>query len=331
MKSKAVTKADALHAAVEAARWAPSVHNTQPWTFAVAGEEISLRADTERKLRIGDADGRELLVSCGAALFTLRTALACQGYEPAVRVAPDPDRPSLLALVRPVDAIEADEHTRLLGEQIKLRRTHRAGFTTLPVPDRLVDMLTRQAAAEGARLVPFREPPELAIVAGVTRAAQGAQSRDRLSALEVSRWARPPGSSRTDGVPARAYPREATRGGFAQRDYARGHDWGYTADQRLSDSAGVVALLTTTGDAREDWLAAGQALQRILLHAAAYGLSAAFHTQALEFPLLRAFLSAELCDQAHPQMIMRLGFTFDDTTGVRRPLSEVLEIRDESP
>ncbi|MGW0801519.1 nitroreductase family protein [Nonomuraea sp. NPDC002799] len=37
-----------LDAVVEAGRWAPSVHNTQPWTFAVSGEEISLRADTIR-------------------------------------------------------------------------------------------------------------------------------------------------------------------------------------------------------------------------------------------------------------------------------------------
>ncbi|MFD0473231.1 nitroreductase family protein [Nonomuraea thailandensis] len=27
----------ALDAALEAARWAPSVHNTQPWTFSVTG------------------------------------------------------------------------------------------------------------------------------------------------------------------------------------------------------------------------------------------------------------------------------------------------------
>ncbi|MEV5891364.1 nitroreductase family protein [Nonomuraea fuscirosea] len=38
-----------MEAAVEAARWAPSVHNTQPWTFSVSGEEISLKADTDRR------------------------------------------------------------------------------------------------------------------------------------------------------------------------------------------------------------------------------------------------------------------------------------------
>jgi nitroreductase len=40
-----------LDAAVEAARWAPSVHNTQPWSFSVSEREIALRADTDRQLR----------------------------------------------------------------------------------------------------------------------------------------------------------------------------------------------------------------------------------------------------------------------------------------
>ncbi|MEU7746052.1 nitroreductase family protein, partial [Nonomuraea sp. NPDC049158] len=54
----------AIQAALQAARWAPSVHNTQPWSFGVHGDEISLRADTARKLLIGDSAGRELLISC---------------------------------------------------------------------------------------------------------------------------------------------------------------------------------------------------------------------------------------------------------------------------
>ncbi|MEV0168866.1 nitroreductase family protein [Nonomuraea fuscirosea] len=133
----------AMDAAVEAARWAPSVHNTQPWTFAVSGEEIGLRADTARKLPIGDAAGRELLISCGAALFTMRTAMRCEGYEPVVRILPDPDRPGLLATIRPGAETEADEPTWVLGGEIERRHTHRAGFADVPLPDRFVESLAK--------------------------------------------------------------------------------------------------------------------------------------------------------------------------------------------
>jgi hypothetical protein len=317
----------AIRGALEAARWAPSVHNTQPWSFAVSGEEISLRADVDRKLRVGDNAGRELLISCGAALFTIRTALRREGFEPYVRILPDPDRPSLVATVTLGMPVEPDEHTRALGEQIERRRTHRAGFTDLPVPDRLLDRLVREARAEGAKLTPVGDADAVEIIAALTRAAQGAQSHDRVLNLEVIRWARPPGSARRDGVPAGAYPRAETRTDpyFPQRDYAWRHEWGSEGGDTEATATGVVALLTTRGDTREEWIAAGQALQRVLLDACAHGVSAAFHTQALEMYHLREFLRQEVCSQEYPQMIMRLGVTFDQTEAVRRSLDEVMD------
>ncbi|MGW0486005.1 Acg family FMN-binding oxidoreductase [Nonomuraea sp. NPDC003214] len=321
------TAKNALDAAVEAARWAPSVHNTQPWTFALSGEEVSLKADTDRKLRVSDAAGRELLISCGAALFTMRTVLRLEGYQPLVRVLPDPDRPSLLATVRPGREAQADDTTRMLGGEIERRRTHRAGFADVPVPDSLLDSLVRAAMSEGATLTPVRSPDAVAVLAALTRAAQGVQSQDRRFSLEVIRWARPPGSSRTDGVPAEGYPRQAARTEphFAQRDYAWRHDWGAQTDQGAATSTGVVTLLTTTGDGRQEWIAAGQALQHVLLLASAHGVSAAFHTQALEMDLLREFLRHELCAGEHPQMIMRLGVSFEAKDSVRRPVPDVVE------
>ncbi|MEV8634841.1 nitroreductase family protein [Streptosporangium sp. NPDC051023] len=320
---------ETINAAVQAAVWAPSVHNTQPWSFAVDGEEIALRADSDRKLRLGDVMGREQLVSCGAALMNVRLALRALGREAQVRVLPDPDRPALLATVRLGGAVEADEHTRLLHAQIERRRTHRAGFTDEPVPGHLVEELVYQAAAEGARLTPIRDEAAVRVLAALTDAAQEVQSQDRLFTLEVIRWGRPPGSTRADGVPAESYPREPrrTRPHFAQRDYAHGHPWGGESDQFAATSTGLVAVLTTQADSREDWIAAGQALQRVLLHACAHGVRVAFHTQALEMFHLREFMRQELLSGENAQMIMRLGFTGDEGVGVRRPVGEVLEDR----
>ncbi|MGW3350494.1 hypothetical protein ACWDA3_44940 [Nonomuraea rubra] len=144
------------------------------------------------------------------------------------------------------------------------------------------------------------------------------------AALEAARWARPPGSSRKDGVPADGCPRRAapTDPAFPQRDYSWRHDWG--GDGGAGTSIGVPAPLTTTGDGREEWIACGQPLQHVLLRAAAHGVSAAFHTQALELDLLREFLRREFRSGEHPQMITRLGVTFDGTSAVRRPLADLV-------
>ncbi|GAA0997112.1 NAD(P)H nitroreductase [Acrocarpospora macrocephala] len=316
-----------LEAVVEAAGWAPSVHNSQPWSFAIAGDEISLRADVDRRLRAADPEGRELLLSCGAALFNVRTAIRALGFEPLVRTLPDPDRPALLATVRIGPAEAVDEHTEVIRSEIPRRRTHRAGFSGRRVPEHLLDALVGEAEREGARLTPVGAEAAIRIVAALTTAAQEVQAQDRDFSLEMIRWGRPPGSKYRDGVPADAYPQQArrTHPHFAQRDYARGQGWGNPDDQPMATDTGVVALLTTRSDTRADWLRAGQALQAVLLHAAAAGVAAAFHTQALEHPQLRDFIRARLCSGEFPQMVMRLGYPTTRTRGVRRPLADVLD------
>src|SRR6266849_5368982 len=91
---------------VDAAVYAPSVHNTQPWWFSTGDKEISIHADVERRLRVADPDGREMMISCGAALFTARVAMRYLGLVPKVSVLPDPDLPNLVARIG-----YSDEHT----------------------------------------------------------------------------------------------------------------------------------------------------------------------------------------------------------------------------
>jgi hypothetical protein len=88
----------ARHAVSEAV-WAPSVHNTQPWRFTADAQPISLYADAGRALPVADPDGREMMISCGAALFNVRLALRSLGYVPQTAVRPDPAEPDLVARV----------------------------------------------------------------------------------------------------------------------------------------------------------------------------------------------------------------------------------------
>jgi len=318
--------------AVEAAMWAPSVHNTQPWLFSRRDDRISLRADADRRLGVADPDGREMLISCGAALFTLRLAVRRLGYEPELRLLPDPDRPHLIAdlyLGRPGAAAESEDDLRLHG-RIRRRRTHRGAFKPGPVPGALLSALRCEAQREGAALRLIVDRHTKGAVAALTVAAEHMHQLIPSYAGELARWAPAPGSRRQEGVHETAYPREASRTDphFAGRDFARGHGWGVEpaiAHWFEEPSAGVACILTTQSDEPRDWLRAGQALQRVLLRASLQeDVSAAFHTQALEVPELRELIRTRFCVGEHPQMLLRLGNADGEFTTVRRPLEQVL-------
>ena len=83
---------ETVDAVLRAAVQAPSSHNTQPWIFAVEPGVIQVRADRTRALPVNDPDDRELVMSCGAALFNLRVAAWHAGAAPTVAILPDAAR-----------------------------------------------------------------------------------------------------------------------------------------------------------------------------------------------------------------------------------------------
>jgi hypothetical protein len=58
---------------------------------------LLLQVDLRRWLPATDADGRDLVVSCGAVLHHTRIALAASGVHAVVHRIPDPARPDDLA------------------------------------------------------------------------------------------------------------------------------------------------------------------------------------------------------------------------------------------
>jgi hypothetical protein len=329
--AQAATPAEIARFVVGAAVKAPSVHNTQPWWFSHDKHEISVHADTERQLRVADRNGREMMISCGAALFTVRLALRNLGFVPKVRVLPDPDLPNLVARVAWGERVPPVEYEKQLFDEVPRRRTHRGGFDPAPLPTVLLEDLAKEAARERTTLrllADAKDHERAAAIAAVVEAGDYALRLDDMRAKEEARWAPGPGSHRQDGVPPTAYPAEPerTEPHFPSRDFAHGRGWGLPspAEEPEVRSAGVVGLLTTSVDDPKDWVHAGQALQRVLLLASSSHVVAALHSQPLELPLLRDFLRMHLSDRAHPQMVLRLGTTSQAAVSVRRPVEEVL-------
>ncbi len=314
---------------VARAIWAPSVHNSQPWRFtADGGQQLSLHADTSRRLAAADPDGREMMISCGAALFSVRLTLRVLGYIPETSILPEPGQPTLVARVSWRERADPDEFERRLSSHLLTRRTHRGAFDPQPLPPDTLAVLRAGAAREAAMLRIVADDGHRAALAAVIQAAEHQLRRDGERLRELARWTPAPGSASRDGVPATSYPArpEHTDPDFPGRDFARGHGWGMPPLSLATShrSAGVAGLLTTADDRPADWVNAGQALQRILLTASACGAAVALHSQPLELPWLREFIRTQLSDGAYPHLVLRVGMVTQVAASVRRDPEDVL-------
>ena len=307
----------------EVAGRAPSLHNTQPWRFTVSGDAIELRADASRQLSV-DPDGREMLISCGAALYGLRLAVRSLGYLPEVEILPGPAGQRPLARVRlgPPEPMTAGE--RKLLTAVPHRHTHRGPFEAGPLPAGLFARLRDDARAEGATLTEIEPGPALRRLTAVAAVAGRRQDRDPRSRAETWQWSHEVTSPARDGVPARAFPAEQGHAPaqLPQRDFDLGRGLG------LASAGGppppVTAALLTAGDSVRDWLQAGQALQRLLLRATAEWVFALLNTQPLEDPVTRTLIREGLELPGAPQMLLAFGISRTAPATGRRSAADLI-------
>jgi nitroreductase len=305
---------------------APSVHNTQPWRFRWDGQAFEVIADLRRGLVISDPQGRELAMSCGAALFNLRLALRHLGLQGTAELLPDHEDSHVLARVgvSPGDPIREVE--RRWFEAVARRHTHRGAFSEEAITPGLAVRLQEAAETQGAFLLYVSDPGPRRRILHLARAAERLRGADDEAREETAGWTPAPGSTRRDGVPARAYspgPPAAGPDELAGRDFDL--DRGYGQVERTSQPPASIAVLMTHEDLAVDWLQAGQALQAVLLAAAAEWSFAEVHSRVTEVPNLRAELRRELASAAHPQLMLRFGYAGSSPSTPRRPADDVID------
>jgi hypothetical protein len=302
---------------------APSLHNTQPWRFAISGDAIELRADSSRQLLV-DPDGREMIISCGAALYGLRLAVRSLGYLPEVELLPEPAGRRPLAYVRLGAAAPMTADERKMSAAVPHRHTHRGPFEASPLPSGLLARLRDDARAEGVTLAEIEPGPGRDELSELIAAAGRRQDRDPRSRAATWSWSREVTSPARDGVPAHAFPAQPARepGRLPQRDFDLGRGLGMLPSR--GPAPPVTAVLFTSGDAQEDWLRAGQALYRLLLHAASWWVFASLNSQPLEDAATRALITGRLALPGAPQMLLAFGVSRTAHPTSRRPAADLI-------
>lgn len=310
-----------IRAALALAVRAPSVHNTQPWLWRVGDRSVHLYADPSRQLPHADPDGRDLIVSCGAALHHFAVASAAAGWQALIHRLPNPDDQDHLAAVQ-FHPITPTAEMELMAQAIGRRRTDRRRFTSWEVPAAEVAELMRAGQECGVLVADVAPGPERAALLRAFNRAESNHARDGAYGSELAEWS---GRHAADeGVPAHSavVATETTARRYSNPTLAQAvvHDL---------DAIDHLLVLSTTSDDRMSRLRAGEAASAILLTATARGLASCALSEPLEIrDTCRAIRREVLHDGGYPQLIIRTGWAMSTAQELpptpRRHLDDVI-------
>lgn len=297
-----------FEAAARASLRAPSVFNTQPWKWRIAGDLMELRSDPDRRLQTTDPDSRLLLLSCGGALHHARVALAAAGQAVTVDRFPAEDQPDLLARLRLDGPAPVDPEAVSLTAAISRRHTDRRAFGDRPVSDETLTGLRRIVEAQGAYLhvVPQDQVPMLGIS---SEQAADAESADPAYRAELTEWTNRPAWT-GDGVPPSTAVEPALRRVPVRNFAPQGAEVLPVGDDH--DKGAEYVILYGLDERPVDLLRGGEALSALLLKATSVGLSTAPLTEAVEVAWPRYLLRDLLSGVGEPYVVVRLGYVGSD-------------------
>jgi hypothetical protein len=255
----------------------------------------------------------------------LRLAAAHFGHATSVEVPAGHQKDGLLARVRLEERRASTPEAEEMFRAIPRRRTNRLPLDGREPAEGLVTALCREARREGAWLRAVEEPERRAVAELVARGADAQWSSGRFR-RELAGWTRSNSSRRRDGLPGFALGMSDAAALVQPMLIRVQNRGGSEADRERRRVLGTKALLvlSTRRDGNAEWVRAGEALQRVLLRAAAAGLFASYFAQPIETPELRSKLAEAIGEPGAPQVMFRLGYGLEPRPTPRRAVEDVL-------
>lgn len=305
---------------------APSSHNTQPWLFRLLGNGAELIADRTRCLPVVDPLDRALLISCGAALGHLRTAVRNFGHEAKVELFPEGSGSDVLARLivgRPKAPSDVD---RRRFQAITRRRTTRLRYADEPLPEGLAQQMIKTATTEGCELAVVEDAERKLAIAQLVAEGDQAQFADPAFRRELASWVHSRRSATRDGMSGANFGMPdilSAVGGLVIRTFDMGEGQG-AKDEQLAQWSPALLVLATPDDEPESWLRTGLALSSILLDITTAGWTSAYLNQPVETATLRPRLQDAAKVAGLPQLLFRMGRAPTTPPAVRRPVDAIL-------
>ena len=292
---------------------APSAHNTQPWKFQVSGNHIDVMVDWGRHLHISDPTHRQLYVSIGCVIENALVAGYFWDYAPSVEYFPEGRHTTspVARIIFTKNKVGEKGIAANLFSAIEARRTNRLDYNTEPLTATEKNALYTRNNEEVV-LVEDRDGIEAIAKASEIATLKTLSRTDFKN--ELSHWVRSSWTKENDGMPgyAMGIPAPLSLISHFMVRFAPIHKQEGPKTYKQMKQTSAIAVIATKGDGPEDWMRAGQLLERVWLEATIEGIAAAPVVAAIEAgEETRAQITEVVGEGLYPQSIIRLGHAKD--------------------
>lgn len=342
---------------------APSSRNTQPWNFKILNDNtIELYADTSRALPVVDPRGRELTISCGAALGYLQITIRHFGYKYKTEVLSSYQKKKderLLARINvydfggsdegtaniqenniEVNSLQEDDNNRLF-EAITTRRTNRFRFEDRNIPDILLagfyyivdkypQYQKQQKHQEDSIWLHIAEEDdeknalaELIVQGDRIQLSDKHFRRELVSCMRLNRSRRRRGDIPRYSSGISNFMSMISP--FVIKTFNINKKQA-EKNRELAARSPVLVVLGSHSDEPLDWINTGMALANILLLASSENVCCSFLNQPIQISQLRPKLLDVISkNKGFPQVLLRMGYSSEQIRpSPRRNVEEVL-------
>lgn len=313
----------ALTEFVRMATLAANGHNTQPWTFRIENQQVSIHPDLSRRTEVVDPDDHHLYVSLGCAAENLIVAAKAFGRPSEVRIQGDAE--STIDIVLSSGTIGEDT----LYKAIPHRQSTRSEYDGQPVSATDLALLQSAAQEEGVSLRLFTEEADREAILELVVEGNSAQMDDPAFVAELRHWLRfspHQALARNDGLFSACSGNPVAPGWIGSRLFGAFFKKDSENDKyrdHIRSSAGIAVFTGDRAD-REHWIKVGRSFQRFALQATALGIRNAHVNQPIEVPQIRAEFSSWLgTPSVRPDLVVRFGRAPALPYSLRRPVSAV--------
>jgi hypothetical protein len=290
---------------------APSSHNTQPWSFGLSENNISIYKDENRRLPIADTNDRQLFLSLGCTIENILIAADYYGYLSEIEYIDKNTQENLVAVIsltkKEYNHRSDDSH---LIHFISKRKTNRGKYKeTYIETNALKEILSLRTENTDINIIDHKE--KISTLAKVATSASIESMNDEEFRRELSKYIRPNITKSKIGMPgftlgiptliSFVFP-------FLIRRFNM-EKMGEKQNTKLFENfTPYIAVITTKNDVKADWINAGRIFQHMALVATKYGVSVSPWGAPIQIGQYYKKIQMILNTSNRPQMFFRMGY-----------------------